>query len=219
MASRGPYARRTGLTAQRRGVARSLCTPHGSDCTTTWRRAVPLHGDVEMHVVRVLSTATWHRAVPLHGDVVSRSPSAQRRGVARFLCTATWRCTSYAFLARRRGVAQSLCTTTWRRAVPLLLPHQTLADVEKLIMNMKKRHGPYLPRFVHQLGLCYVVRYATTHWDAIENESVPIQLPQCWFLFLAGHFQYENINVFSNKIIRKQFCQAALGNCHGLKLP
>ena len=35
--------------------------------------------------------------------------------------------------------------------------------------------------------------------------------------FLASHFQCWNINIFS--IIRKQFCQTALGNCYGLKVP
>jgi len=49
--------------------------------------------------------------------------------------------------------------------------------------------------------------------QSIGNESVPIQLAQCRFPGLA----ISNAKMFQ-KNVRKQFHQAALGNCYGLKL-
>jgi len=50
------------------------------------------------------------------------------------------------------------------------------------------------------------------------NESVPIQLAQCWFPRPA----ISNAKIwvyFSNKIYGSSFIKTALGNCYGLKLP
>ena len=49
-------------------------------------------------------------------------------------------------------------------------------------------------------------------WVIIGNENAPIQFPGCPFPLLK--YQY----IFRIKK-RKQFCQTALGNCYGLKLP
>jgi len=49
----------------------------------------------------------------------------------------------------------------------------------------------------------------------IRNEIVPLQLAQCRFPGLA----ICNAKLFFKWNIRKQFCQTALGNCYGLKLP
>jgi len=52
----------------------------------------------------------------------------------------------------------------------------------------------------------------------MRNESAQIQLAQCWFTGLAISTA-KILMHFSNKYIRKQFYQTALGNCYGLKLP
>ena len=59
---------------------------------------------------------------------------------------------------------------------------------------------------------------ALLFYTAIGNETVPIQLAQCRFPGLAIS-DAKILTYFSNKNIRKQFCQTALGNCYGLKLP
>ena len=47
------------------------------------------------------------------------------------------------------------------------------------------------------------------------NESVPIQLAQCWFPFPMPKYEY----IFQIKsYVRKHFYRTALGNCYGLKL-
>jgi len=52
----------------------------------------------------------------------------------------------------------------------------------------------------------------------IGKESAPIQLAQCRFPGLA--ISNSKILIYcSNKNIRKQFYQTALGKCYGLKLP
>jgi len=53
-----------------------------------------------------------------------------------------------------------------------------------------------------------------TELKMIGNESVPIQLAQCWFRG-AGLFRCKNKTIFFKYNIRKQFYQTALENCCG----
>ena len=62
-----------------------------------------------------------------------------------------------------------------------------------------------------------VVQHNTVGLGPIGNESVPIELAQCWFPGLA--ISNDKIsNILSAKNTRKQFYQTALGNCYRLKL-
>jgi len=60
-------------------------------------------------------------------------------------------------------------------------------------------------------------RRQTNIHPSIGNESVPIQLTQCWFSRQAISNAKTNI-YFSNKIYGNNFYQTTLGNCYGLKL-